>query len=312
MTLVRRVATALMACGLVGVTGLAGAPAHADQLPVPYGNGEMVRVAVTDFNGPVPGANDYGCTPAPEHPDPVVLITSTFLTDAVNWTALAPYLHNQGYCVFTFNYGRDMYRFPPGVPGVDPIALSAPAIVGVVDRVLAATGAKKVDLVGHSQGGLVGRYYINALGGADKVDQMVLISSPWQILGPVDIMRPLSEIVPRELYDAIVRNGVIWPGLLTIADPWVVEQATVIQPHIEYTQITDIADEMNLSTLGGMANPAGVPNARTVWINEVCPTDFSTHFAQPYSPTAVALVHNALDPTHPVTPPCTVVPFYAP
>lgn len=309
MTLARTMAVALAACALLGFTGT---PARADQLPVPYGNGEMLRVAVTDFNGPVAGANDYGCKPAPEHPDPVVLINSTFLSDAVNWTALAPYLHNQGYCVFTFNYGRDMYRFPPGIPGVDPIALSAPTIVGVVDRVLAATGAKKVDLVGHSQGGVVGRYYINALGGADKVDQMVLISSPWQMLGPVDIMGPISRSVPRELYDAIVRNGVLWPGLLAITDPWVIAQATVIQPHIRYTQITDIADEMNLSTLGGMANPAGVPNAETIWINEVCLTDLSTHFAQPYSPTAVTLVANALDPEHPTTPPCTVVPFYAP
>lgn len=309
MALVGRLATMLATCGMLC---LAASPAQADPLPVPYGQVEMLRIAATDWNGSVPGANDYNCKPSPEHPNPVVLITSTFFSDAVNWTALAPYLHNQGQCVFTFNYGRDMYHLPPGLTGLDPIALSAKTIVGVVDQVLAATGAEKVDLVGHSQGGLVGRYYINALGGVDKVAKMVMISSPWQVLGPFDITGPISDIVPRELYDAIVRNGVLWPGLLTVTDPWVFKQASIIQPHIQYTQITDIADEMNLSTLGGMANTPAVPNAQTVWINQVCPTDFSQHFAQPYSPTAVALVGNALDPDHPVTPPCTIVPLYAP
>jgi len=52
----------------------------------------------------VPGANDWSCHPSAAHPDPVVLVTSTFLSDAVNWTSLAPYLYNHGYCVYTFNY----------------------------------------------------------------------------------------------------------------------------------------------------------------------------------------------------------------
>ena len=50
------------------------------------------------------GANDWSCHPSAAHPDPVVLFTSTFLSDAVNWTSLAPYLYNHGYCVYTFNY----------------------------------------------------------------------------------------------------------------------------------------------------------------------------------------------------------------
>lgn len=53
----------------------------------------------------------------------------------------------------------------------------ATEIVDWVDDILNQTGASKVDLVGHSSGGLSGRYYMKNLGGIDKVDDFVALVS---------------------------------------------------------------------------------------------------------------------------------------
>ncbi len=47
-----------------------------------------------------------------------------------------------------------------------------------VDEVLAATGADRVHLVGHSLGGIVARYYVQVLGGADRVDTVMTLGTP--------------------------------------------------------------------------------------------------------------------------------------
>jgi triacylglycerol lipase len=47
-----------------------------------------------------------------------------------------------------------------------------------VDDILNETGADKIDLVGHSMGGISSRYYIKFLGGIDTVDDYVSLGSP--------------------------------------------------------------------------------------------------------------------------------------
>ncbi|MDX6330706.1 MAG: hypothetical protein QOI83_3089, partial [Streptomycetaceae bacterium] len=117
------------------------------------------------------GWNDFSCRPSAAHPRPVVLVHGTLGNGTDNWLGLAPYLVARGYCVFSLDYGQ-----LDGVPvfyGLGPIADSAQQLSDYVDQVLAATGTAKVDIVGHSQGGVMPRYYLKFLGGAAKVNALV-------------------------------------------------------------------------------------------------------------------------------------------
>ncbi|MDF5722321.1 MAG: alpha/beta fold hydrolase [Rhizonema sp. PD37] len=113
-----------------------------------------------------PGANDPNCRPNAAHPEPVILVHGTAVT-SLDWSALSPLLASKGYCVYALNYGNH---------GTGPIENSAQELKVFVDNVLALTGASKVSIVGHSQGGMMPRYYIKFLGGADKVDDLIALS----------------------------------------------------------------------------------------------------------------------------------------
>lgn len=124
---------------------------------------------------PPPGANDWSCTPSAAHPYPVVLVHGTFANRSNNWRAIAPDLASRGYCVFALNYGENRWSADTWY-GLGPVARSARELSAFVNRVLSATGAAEVDVVGHSQGGMLPRYYTKFLGGAGKVHALVALA----------------------------------------------------------------------------------------------------------------------------------------
>jgi triacylglycerol lipase len=116
---------------------------------------------------PPPGTNDFDCKPPPRHPYPVVLVHGTFLNMTMSWPALAPALTRLDYCVFALDYGNN---------ATGDIPKSARQLRTFVDQVLKETGAAKVAIVGHSQGGMMPRYLIKFLDRSTKVDELVGLS----------------------------------------------------------------------------------------------------------------------------------------
>jgi len=130
------------------------------------------------------------CTPSAAHPYPVVLVHGTF-ENASMWAAVAPQIRAAGYCVFALNYGNN---------ATGDIPTSAAQLGSFVDQVLAQTGASKVDLVGHSQGGMMPRYYMGFLGGAKYVHQLVGIAPSNH--GTEGVILPPPDLVPTPDYTA--------------------------------------------------------------------------------------------------------------
>ncbi|MBQ1073083.1 lipase [Micromonospora sp. C31] len=82
---------------------------------------------------------------------------------------LATRLRADGYRVW-------VYQLPN--LGLGDIPTSARALSSFVGQVRAYTGAAKVDLVAHSEGGLVSRYFIKSLGGTSSVGRYVSLGTP--------------------------------------------------------------------------------------------------------------------------------------
>ncbi|MET8076192.1 alpha/beta fold hydrolase [Streptomyces sp. NPDC005303] len=244
-------------------------------------------------DAPSRGWNDYSCKPSAAHPRPVVLVHGTFANSVDNWLALAPYLEDRDYCVFSFDYGQ-----LSGVPlfyGLGPIDKSAEQLKTFVDKVLAATGAPETDLVGHSQGGLMPRYYLRFLGGAAKVNALVGIA-------PDNHGTTLSGITNLLPYFPGIQD------LLTTSTPALADQVvgspfltklneggdTV--PGVKYTVLATKYDEVVTPYRSQFLSGSGVHN---VLLQDLCPLDLSEHAAIGlFDRIAFHEVANALDPAH--------------
>lgn len=100
--------------------------------------------------------------------DPVIIVAGTF----------SPAFANEPLANRLRNDGRTVRIFELPTRGTQDIRLTAQALDAFADGVRSHTGAAKVDLVGHSQGGLVARAYVKWYGGATEVDSLITLGTP--------------------------------------------------------------------------------------------------------------------------------------
>lgn len=99
-----------------------------------------------------------------------VLFVHGYTGDASNWNTMADRFRTDGWpSSYLDQWSYDWHQSNP---------TTAQHLSTEVDRLLAATGAAKVDIVSHSMGGLSSRYYLKNLGGTSKVDAWVSLGGP--------------------------------------------------------------------------------------------------------------------------------------
>ncbi|KAF9370211.1 hypothetical protein CPB97_002939 [Podila verticillata] len=119
-----------------------------------------------------------------------------------------------------------------------------------IDKVLLATNTTKVDLLGHSEGTLMPRYYLKYLGGANKV-------AKFGGFGAIVYGTTLLGLVP------LIQNLGLWNPVAKILDP-------ICKSCLELVVGSSFIADLNK---GGDKNPL----AKTTILQDICPFDLAEH-----------------------------------
>jgi pimeloyl-ACP methyl ester carboxylesterase len=242
---------------------------------------------------PVPPAP---CRPSEGHRNPVVMLHGLGGNAESNWIYMAPRLREAGYCVYALTYGQAIPEIAIG--GLRPVAESAERIVDYIAEVRRVTRADKVDIVGHSQGGLHALYVTKVLGLSEHVGRVVAIAPPTHgttVSGLIDFAT-LAGL--RSFVDDVLRAYGCFACIDALPGSDLLDEladGSIAQRHVDYTIVTSRYDVVVTPTVSSFVNEPGVHN---VEIQDICPADPVGHVGLAFDPGVLDIVRNALDPAH--------------
>ena len=271
-----------------------------------------VRFAMRHPGAKVPGTNDFTCTPR-KGTHPVVLIPGTTEDAFTTWSYYGPRMQAAGLCVYTFNYNPMTHPLVEAVSTTGNIYSTAAFMAHFVDKVLKSTGADKVDLVGHSQGGgPLPRAYIKYYGGDKKVNHLIGIVPSNKGTSILGMEKFLNE--PGTPANTIMSAGARYRNLESA--PQQLQGSTFLKelnaggmttPGVKYTVIATRFDNRVFPWTNALIPE---PGARNIVIQDVCPLDHSAHTNITYDPMTYQVVANALEPQRATPVRCSVRPFF--
>ncbi|MGS2809191.1 esterase/lipase family protein [Nocardia sp. FDAARGOS_372] len=247
--------------------------------------------AVAAADGPL--ADHRACVPAAAHPDPVVLLHGT--TDSTQaLAALAARLTAAGHCVYALDYGKDPATGGL-INGYAPIERSVGETRDFVTLVLDRTGAARVDLVGHSQGGVIALALAKEPTLVDRIDTEVLLAPATHgttLDGAVDLSNGTGA---RPAVDGILAAGVC-PVCrdLQAGSPFIQRLATpsVTVPGIRYAVLATRDDLV--VTPAGQASFIDEPAVANVFLQDLAPNRYVEHARLPQDSVVIDWVADTL------------------
>ncbi|MFQ6331738.1 esterase/lipase family protein [Nocardia sp. CWNU-33] len=239
--------------------------------------------------------NQDSCAPTVPDAVPVVLLHGVAGDADRNWSYLGPTLANAGFCVYSFTYGGANAL---DIGGLGPLDESGREVEQQLAQLIIRLRAPKIDLIGHSQGGVIAQYLVKAAPAiASHVRTVIAISAPTHgvIEGPAaGIFGGVIEHVPAppSVNDLITGSEITRE----------LESGPVTVPGIAYTTVASTADPVTSFQPG--TTRIDEPGVENHTIQTVCPNSRVGHAGIVLSPTTAAIVLNALDRSTVRTIPC--------
>ncbi|KAI1295737.1 Alpha/Beta hydrolase protein [Xylaria venustula] len=254
-------------------------------------------------------ANNYTCTSS--H-NPVVLLHGLSADRNVDLNQLQYTLNARGYCTFSLTYGA--HAILDWVGGLTDMRESAAQIADFMRDVATRTGAEKLDIVGHSEGGVQSLYVpLTQAGIAEMVEHIVALGPAvhgatyfgftdlWYIGGDATraLVGDVLDIVGCAACEQLAPDGVV-------TDTFTAAAGKIRQDGNKVTIISSSSDAL-VPTNVSRVDEEGVSN---VLVQDICPEDRVGHAGLAYDKSVWRLIVNALEESDEEVFPCEMgLPF---
>jgi triacylglycerol esterase/lipase EstA (alpha/beta hydrolase family) len=260
-------------------------------------------------------------------------VHGTFANENLSWQTLAPLLSDAGYCVFGLNYGATSgsHRHAYGLDAIEHSAVQLETFIASVvlpDTVEPegnaagyAAGARplQVDVVGHSQGGMMPRYLIDTtgsrsfpgLGHPALVHTLVGLAPSNHGSDGEGLVPVFARLFGNNVYTFPASTGCPACRDQEAGSPFLrALNARPDAPGVNYYVIETRHDRV--VTPYTSAFLTSTANAQNVTLQDQCPTDVTDHIGILYDPVALgdvmeALANNGNGATPLARPPCPPV-----
>ncbi|KAI1097444.1 alpha/beta-hydrolase [Jackrogersella minutella] len=237
--------------------------------------------------------NNFDCK---SERNPVVMLHGLSADRNVDLNMLQYELNRRGYCTFSQTYGA--WDLVPWIGGLRAMADSAKDIAAFVREVKDKTGAQKIDIVGHSEGGVQSIYVPMTQSGISEIVEHVVALGPaihgakyygftdlWYIGG--DVTRSIAKVVQDALgcpaCDDMMTGGAVYNDFKNAPN--------IVQPGNKVTVIMSKSDTLVAPDVSEI-DEAGATN---VFVQDTCPDDAVGHAGLMWDKSVWRLIVNALE-----------------